>query len=305
MVRQLARKMTAGMGITTAIEITWARRRHLPLIESATPISVGMGSVDIRMPLQHKRILEGIWGLYSFVRFAAKPCRVFIHSDGSLSDQDLELIEKVLPGCWVISPASAERTVVDRLKGRNLAFCAEQRSRSQLSLHLLDPLILSDGSPFVFLDSDVLIFSCPKELVEAERASCLYTHEPLRDYSLTESEMRHLDSHALDGNLDGALLRVDPSKIDLQRVESHLRHPSFWRDKAPHTRLVQTIWALEFGRLGATRLPDSYGVCPSQLGAAELTSGHYGGADVGSALYYTHAIPYLAQIFFGGQTTLR
>ena len=135
-VRRTARQMGVGrallriralQAITLRGAIATARGKatHLPRILGASPIPAGDGHLEVHMLLHHQRILEGIWALYSFAHFSQSSCRMFVHSDGSLTRDDALRVQQVLPGAQVISRDEADHKVVAHLRNLGQAAVAE------------------------------------------------------------------------------------------------------------------------------------------------------------------------------------
>jgi hypothetical protein len=109
-------------------------RTFLPLARTLRSVPPSHGGIEVHMLLQHGRLYEGIWGLYSFSYFANHRCRLVIHDDGSLSPDDTHPLESVFPHGKLISRAAADAVVVPHLQARGLLRCLEWRAeRTPLS----------------------------------------------------------------------------------------------------------------------------------------------------------------------------
>ncbi len=56
-------KQAARFGIRVELATFLAKRRLLPIVKSARPLSADCGSVDCYMLLNEARFLEGLWSL--------------------------------------------------------------------------------------------------------------------------------------------------------------------------------------------------------------------------------------------------
>ena len=79
-----------------------ARRDILPEILRARPLPCSPNGLEVHMLLQSKRLLEGMWCYYSLARFVPNGCRLVVHDDGSLADEDVLALQELFTNCRVI-----------------------------------------------------------------------------------------------------------------------------------------------------------------------------------------------------------
>jgi hypothetical protein len=286
-----------------AIEVFRARTRDLPRILSASPLAAHDGRVEIHMLLHHQRILEGVWALYSFAFFAGEPCQVFVHSDGSLTSADVALLQRVLPGAHVISREAADERVESRLGQRGLSQSLRFRNSLIFALKLIDPFFFGRHPTFFLLDSDVLFFQRPEELLNDFTGSDgieppnLYSPDNGTRYCLAPDTLRNLLGRECVPFFNPGVVRANRSVLDLARIESYLHRPEFWSSESrPHYYGELTLWAMQLTTSGAHRLPPSYAITPPLEGPLP-TSGHFCGGGYPATWFYTRAIPHLARQF--------
>ncbi|MBW4646746.1 MAG: hypothetical protein KME23_27795 [Goleter apudmare HA4340-LM2] len=291
--------------IEEALKVSLAKRRYLTNILNAKPIPSGLGAIEVHMLLHHKRIYEGLWALYSFAYFCAQPCRIVVHNDGSLSNFDVKLLNQLFPQCQVIDRKMADSVVENYLRSEGLFKCLRIRQKVVHVLKLFDPCFFSTNNFFISLDSDVLFFSRPQELINGIESvddifhfPNLYSQDVCDAYSLKELDLVNLLQKDPIKRLNAGVLRVNRGSIDFKKIEEYLKHPDFYHeDGRADYYTEQTLWAMEFTRLNALPLPNTYAICPS-TDEPNLVSGHFCGGGYWASLLYTRGLPRLAETFF-------
>jgi hypothetical protein len=269
----------------------------------ALPIPAGDGPLEVHMLLHHQRLLEGIWALYSFAHFTRLPCQIFVHSDGSLTDADAARLQHILPGASIISRDHADQVVVSRLQDLGLSSSIRFRDRLVFALKLFDPFFFGNQSKFFLLDSDVLFFRHPHELLDDLSDPSyggpvsLYSPDNGFRYCLSRETLRTLLGQECIADFNPGVVRTARSVLDLARIERYLQRPEFWSSESrPHYYGELTLWAMQLTAAGARQLPPSYAITPP-LDGALATSGHFCGGGYPATWFYSRGLPRLALEF--------
>jgi hypothetical protein len=312
-VRRTARRLGVGRALVRlhalrALTLSGAiailrGRSYLPRILDAPPIPTRPGPLEVHMLLHHERILEGIWALYSFAYFSQVPCQILVHSDGSLTSSDAARLHMVLPGSRIIPRADADQRIVSRLEELGLPTSIRFRSKLVFALKLFDPFFFGEHSSFVLLDSDVLFFRTPNELVEDVVESgdsapvSLYSPDNGYRYCLSPELLSELLGQACITDFNPGVVRASRSVLDLPSIERYLQRPEFWGSSSrPHYYGELTLWAMQLTKAGARQLPASYAITPP-LDRAIPTSGHFCGGGYPATWFYSRGLPRLAKEF--------
>ncbi len=137
-------------------------------VEQTPPVPVGsVGGAQVRMLCSHDRLADGIATLKSFFRYPAARYPLFFHDDGTMTQADLARIERHFPGAQVVLRADADPVLEAELRRRKLPRCIELRRMQPHQLKLFDFAYYARGTPFLQLDSDVLFFDEPREIIDA------------------------------------------------------------------------------------------------------------------------------------------
>jgi hypothetical protein len=282
-----------------------AKRRYLTKILGAKPIPAGEGAIEVHMLLHHKRIYEGLWALYSFAYFCAQPCRIVVHSDGSLTDLDVELLNTLFPQCKVIGRETSDSAVLGYFHREGLVQCAQLRRKFVHTLKLFDPFFFLENSSFILIDSDVLFFSCPQELINGIEAAKytseipnLYSTDVQNAYTLQPSDLKTLLGKDCIERVNVGVLRVHQDTLDFRRIEQDMQQIYSWYEEDRISYFIeQTLWAMELtSSNNALPLPNTYALAPSGK-EPELVSGHFCGGGYSTTMLYRAGLPRLAAIF--------
>ncbi|MFN6460351.1 MAG: hypothetical protein RMZ41_000705 [Nostoc sp. DedVER02] len=287
-----------------AFKLNLAKSRYLKKILTAKPIPAGEGAIEVHMLLHHKRIYEGLWALYSFAYFCDKPCRIVVHNDGSLTNIDLGLLNQLLPQCQVIDRETANSVVLNYFHQAGLIKCAQFREKLIFALKLFDPFFFSKNRAFILLDSDVLFFSRPQELLDGIEANenpadltNLYSVDNSYRYSLQSTELATLLGKDCIERFNPGVLRAYQGTLDFMRIEQYLQCKDFWNEDGTANYYAElTLWAMELTRSNALPLPNTYAICPDPK-SPNVVSGHYCGGGYWASLFYTRGLPCLASSF--------
>jgi len=283
-----------------AVTMARARAQMLPRILNARPIQAGDGPVEVHMLLHHQRILEGIWALYSFAHFSQAGCQIFVHSDGSLTEADTRQLQQVLPGAHVIERPEADQRVEGRLRELGLSRSLQFRDSLVFALKLFDPFFFGDHSSFVLLDSDVLFFRRPTEVIaelidpDSLEPLSLYSPDNGFRYCLSAETLQEVLGQQCIVNFNPGVLRARRAVLDLAFVEDCLQRAEFWGSGTrPHYYAELTLWAMQLTNAGAHQLPPTYAITPPLDGLPPV-SGHYCGGGYPATWFYSRGLPRLA-----------
>jgi hypothetical protein len=282
-------------GLAASVETIAAKATYLRRILRATPLDVSRGDLELRMLLHKKRFLEGLWSLYSFVYFAARPIKVTVHSDGSLDEDCIAALKGVLRGCEVISRRTADDEVSNYLTKQDLRNCLEWRQRCIFGLKAVDLSYYSSGNCYCVLDSDVLTFAHPHDLLSGLGGLHKYSIDNNdHAYSLDRRELERRVGAPVLPRLNAGLLRVERSGLGLESFEEVLRKTRLLSD--PNARLYyseQAVYACALPRHGAVGLDmGAYTICGDP---SAVTTGHYCGFGYSATRLYREGLPTLSK----------
>jgi len=195
------------------------------------------------------------WALKSFYHYLGERPPLVVHDDGSLSAESFRLFDHHFPKCTVVRADQADADSRLRESLGLLPLCDLWRFRCefQLAKKLFDFPCLSTEPFIVGIDSDILFFRKPTEILECVHASVPFMAS---DYQ----EAYDFDAPGLIPRLNSGLFGLHRNAFDFTLVETLLQAQV---DASPAHRfefwkgwLEQTLLAYLFSRSNGGRILD-------------------------------------------------
>lgn len=131
--------------------------RRTPRMESNPSSDTGIHSA-----VPHRYLLAYLVAIKSLLHFHAD-ITVFVHDDGSLSEEDKALIRSHIDGARIIGRAAADDRFRAEIKDD---FLTMVRSSYTSYLKLFDPTLVSDKRRIIIVDTDTLFLAHPFAVVD-------------------------------------------------------------------------------------------------------------------------------------------
>ncbi len=228
---------------------------------------------SLHMLTCHRDIDMAMWCLKSFSYHAEVSPHLMIHDDGSLTERDKEVLRSHHARCTVIDRTEADRRLMSVLYAH--PHCREMRqSRAfHCALKLFDPPVYSPTDVLVLIDSDILFFRQPSELLEcAHQGSPCYNSDYQDAYSASRERLMQLLDLAVPGKVNAGLLVMRRQDYDLDFME---RYFACWQSPIPDpNRHEQTLHATLLARCRAKRLNDAYQISKQPI-TSRTVSHHF------------------------------
>lgn len=270
-------RLTFQHGVRVAFHREITRKR---ILETA-PIPVAkQGPVEIHVLTSQADWLNLLWALKSFYLYSARRYPLCIHNDGTLNAEATEALQRHFPEARVVPREQADREVLPALS--SYPRCAELRRTNTLSLKVFDFRYYLESERLLLLDSDVLFFAEPVELLrrlEDPGWRWNSVNEDIEDaYTVDPHTVRERCGFELCRRFNSGLGVIHKASLRFDWMEDFLALPGiighFWR-------IEQTLFALCSSKFGVELLPAEYRV-------------HLDGAHSGSPCrHYVGAIRHL------------
>jgi hypothetical protein len=112
-----------------------------------------------------KNFYESVAALYSFC-YWKREIHIHYHEDGTLDEQDIAYLKNIFKGIDVFIRAEQNSIVKDHLLAKDLSNCAQLRDHFIFAIRSFD-MIIHKKTPYLLqIDSDVLFFSKPHEILD-------------------------------------------------------------------------------------------------------------------------------------------
>ena len=150
----------------------------MPIVNTRPIACNPLADTEIHTVTGHHHLFMYLLAVKSLLRFHNDVAVVAHDGDGDLTEEDISVLKNHIPGMKIISRADADAKMGKILNGLNNS----QRYRSQVvnSLELLDNTQLTESEKIITMNSDVLFFEKPTELIDwisGENRDILYVHE--------------------------------------------------------------------------------------------------------------------------------
>ncbi len=252
--------------------------------------------VEVHLLCYERDYLTAMWSLKSFYWQSKANYPLAIHIHGPLPGIAYRRLAKHFPEARILTYRSASATAGKMLDERNLRRLREWRGSSGFMLKLTDFHLLNQGRVLLALDSDLLFFRPPSEiLAAAEAASQSDTITIQRDiestYNIDAAHARERWGIDLPGQVNTGVIICRQDGSLLEQCEQWLGDPAIAR---PTGWIEQTLYAM----LAASRvcyLPDTYLVSrePS-VDLSSVTMRHYAGDT--RRLLTEEGMPYMVRL---------
>ena len=158
LILQLRQKYSYGLGVAYYRDVVRPRILRTPPIHGLDD-----GRCEIHVLTSKRDWLNLVWTLKSFYAFSGRKYGLCIHDDGSLDGTAQRELSKHFPDARLIDRQTANREVLPTLD--NYPRCLAFRDTNHLSAKLFDFRHYLRCERMLLLDSDVLFFDEPSELL--------------------------------------------------------------------------------------------------------------------------------------------
>jgi hypothetical protein len=223
-----------------------------------------------------------LWAAKSFYHFSTVDWPLVWHEGGSLHLKNREVLLKHFPQSTVLPAEQATRSVEAELLRGGYLRCLEARRRSFMLMKMIDCVVLSNAPRLLLLDSDVLFFRKPEELVQAGTSPTkvnLFNRDAGSWYTISHEAANERYGIDLIPELNAGLGVIRRESLPLTMMEYFLGDPDILSEP---WLTEQTLQALCGSKVGVRLLPDTYVVSQRPgLTTSEgclLVAKHYAGS---------------------------
>lgn len=218
------------------------------------------------------------WMLASFFHFSQQTWRVVIHDDGTLPEDARAALKQIIRSARLITRDEADVAMDKALAP--FPFCHDYRNKHPLALKIFDAAHFCGADRFLLLDSDVLFFAHPSEIMDwanGREGSCWFNEDVTEGALVTAEHAWEELGVKLWERVNSGLCLLTKRALDLEFCERALGETRILRGHI--WRVEQTLFALCASRHGrGGLLPKSYEVTLAKHGSIDSVARHYVGA---------------------------
>jgi hypothetical protein len=182
----------------------------------------------------------GICSAKSLNLAAGTAMRWVFHDDGSLQTRDIALLSYHFPGSKVVVQAEADRIIGEKLAPYPLT--AEARRSYVMMRKLVDLYYFSDQERVLYVDSDILFFQKPVQLLSQQEGN-LFNRDIKSHYLYPEADLSRFTGITVKERINAGLSSLDRAGIHPARIEELLGKIPL-NEKLIFHRIEQTLVAL-------------------------------------------------------------
>ncbi len=241
------------------IRVAYYKNIYAKIILKTKPmVCTDEGRFELHTLTCEKDSLNTLWSLKTFCTFSEVRPRVVIYDDGSLSEAAIDIFSEHFLNCQIIRRDRFHRDMEDFLKVHRMSLENSKMKSFYLALKLFGPMYYAKSEYILCLDSDVLFFQKPREMLKhMENGTPFYMNDYQNAYShpieLLNSLLKINLPHRINSGLFYIAKRDFADNIGL--VESYFR-------KVPKCYgmgwLEQTLAAILLSKANAVRLSSDY-----------------------------------------------
>jgi hypothetical protein len=278
------RKVATGIGRYVISPIIFALFRRPAREEQST---------SVHMLVSSQTWHAGLLAVMSLEFFTKRRWRVVIHEDGTVPEAARLEIERRLPGVRFVTRQEADEKA--RVVFANHPKSLAHRAQFNLFLKFADTLSFADRERFLVLDSDVIFFKTPTEILEwvdTNSKACLYNEDTKEKFCIPREQIELAFNQKLLPRFNSGLVLMQTSAMDpvlaekfFETFEATAHAPKFFE---------QTLYALMASTNpgGGAPLPSAYNISWGYLRAPGSICRHYVG-DFKHDLLYIEGAPLL------------
>lgn len=251
------------------------------------------GSVEVRTLTWRRDWINLLWAVKSFYHYSGVDYPLHIH-DGGLTHSGFAGLRRHCPDATFEERQQADERANRMLKERGLERCIQFRKSNASARKLFDFYLFSKADYILTIDSDIVFFRYPDELVRRCVSSPnRYNRDADYAYCMTLDEMEAAFGIRPIPLINSGLALVRRTSIDFELIERLLADRRLSEDRWVSE---QTLHALCSAVSGVQLLPNEYCVSTKPGLAPSLVCKHYPGYF--RHLLYEEGMAHLVKIGF-------
>jgi hypothetical protein len=260
-------------------EYVWNRiLRPFPSLDDGGILTRQQGELEVHAVTSERDYPMMLWSLLSYYRLSCRKDPPVVHDDGTLSERSRTRIRSYFPAVNIVRRAEADVVVQETFERYPLLL--RLRRRLPHMLKLMDSVVFCRAPRFLLIDSDVLFFDEPNDLVDVRSLNHRFSVDVASVYAVDPEVLFARTGFRIADRVNCGLANIWREGVDFDRMEWLLASGAVDLDFCPPC-IDQTLWAADCIRGGYTTLPPSYAVATGP-GTDGLVAKHYVGLVLGS-----------------------
>lgn len=252
--------------------------------------------LEVHMLVGNRTWLMALWAAKSFQWATGFLWDFVFQDDGSLRQVQIEELKRMFPAAVVRAKAEADAEMEWKLAGRPA--CLNARSKHVMFLKMFDPYFHSSRDRYLLLDSDVLFFQKPQEILdwsEDKNPGFLFDPDVKDSYSIPANELEAFFGVNILRRANAGLALIPRAGVDLDVVEEYLVR--FEQQSVHNLWLEQTAYVLLASKWAGSAglLPESYEMSFEPCRQKGCVARHYVGTHDSRPHFFREGVISLAR----------
>ncbi len=254
------------------------------------------GDFEIHILTSKKDFLNAVWCLKTFYYYSRTRPQLVIHEDGTLDASDIKSGFKHFPNCGIIRRSDADRDLQHFLAGFKYSRKNRLRKDFYCAIKLFDVFYYAQAERLLLLDSDILFFRNPTEIIENIQADKPFFNSDYQDaYSKPPRVLGKILGIEITPKINAGLmfLRKEHYVSNLDVIEYYFEKMEEIAGDIDINRHEQTLHAILLSKCGAVRLSQNYQISRRHAISDKTVSHHFVADGSGSRIdFYREGLRY-------------
>ena len=246
------------------------------------------GRFELHTLTCERHLVQTLWSLKTFYHFCEIRPGLVIYDDGSLSEASVSILSGHFANCRIIRRDKFDQDMEDFLKAYRTSLEYSKIKSFYCALKLFGPMFYTKSEYLLYLDSDVLFFKNPGEMLKyMENGTPFYMSDYQDAYSYPVEFLNKLLKMELVHKINAGLFYIAKRDFagNMDLVESYFKKVSELAGRKPSlNRHEQTLAAIILSKANAVRLGGNYQI--SKKPVTDKTISHHFVNDGSRADFY-------------------
>jgi hypothetical protein len=247
-----------------------------------------------------KDLLSAIWTLKTFFHFSETRPRLLIYNDGSLNRADIDQLTHHFINATIISRDQFQQDMAHFLKDFKHSLAYSNIESFYCALKLFGPMYYPQTNGVLYLDSDVLFFQKPVDMLHYIEAGKPFHMSDYQDFYAYPAEfLREQFAVTIIPKLNAGLFYINKNDFfdHIELVETYFEKVSkFESEIYDVNKHEQTLASILLSKANAARLSSHYQISKDPI--TTKTVSHHFVRDGSRGAFYTMGLRRLRSVEF-------
>jgi hypothetical protein len=242
---------------------------------------------EIHILTSKKDFLNAVWCLKTFYYYSKTRPELVIHEDGTFGTGEIKTGFKHFPNCKIIRKSDADRDIQDFLTEFKYSRKYRLRKDFPTGVKLFDSFYYAQSERLLLLDSDVLFFRNPTEIIKNIQADKpFFNSDYFSAYCSPPEVLGEIFGIEIIPKINSGLmfLRKQHYVSNLDLVEYYFRKMEEIRGDVDIKWYEQTMHAILLSKYGAVRLSEHHQISRTRPISDKTVSHHFVADGSGSRI---------------------